>query len=57
MVLNQAQDDTQIQLITSKPDLQLDGLESNLLLEDLKEKEFGVKTCSLVGEGWKGHGF
>lgn len=48
MVLNEPKDGTQIEVTVAKPDLQLDGLESNLWLADLKEKELGLRIAGLL---------
>lgn len=37
-----------MQTISAKPDLQLDGLESNSMLVDLKKKHFGWKAEGLL---------
>lgn len=47
-VSDQPKDNTQIQTISAKPDLQLDGLESKSMLVDLKKKQFGQKAEGLL---------
>lgn len=47
MVLNEPKDGTQIQVTIAKPDLQLNELESNLWLADLK-KELGLRIAGLL---------